>query len=249
MLLVGTPSHSGTVSFEYLRACVQMLELCREAGVGVGFHHLAYESLVPRARNFIANEFLRQEIYSHLLFIDADLGFPPDAALRYMRSGKDVVCGIYPAKHLDTARLREMPDELTCAEAVAASLAYTVQHREGSVVQAGFVPVEYAPAGFMMIRRQVLARMAEAYPQLRYKRSFVNSGSERHDNWAFFDTQIDAETGDYLPEDYAFCKRWTALGGEVCADVQSCFVHMGNCDYAGDYKTYLQYHQAARGKA
>jgi hypothetical protein len=29
---------------------------------------------------------------------------------------------------------------------------------------------------------------------------------------------IDPDTGEYLSEDYAFCRRWLALGGEIWPD-------------------------------
>jgi len=240
MILIGTPSYNGAVTINYLRSLLGMLDICRLAGVGTGFQPLAYDSLIPRARNCIANDFLRKKEYSHLLFIDADLGFPADAALRYLRSDKDVVCGIYPVKHLDVDTLRKMPGQVSNADAVAASLAYTVKLKGGCVVDKGLVPVEFGSTGFMMIKRQVLLRMAEAYPELRYRNSYINSGDKGVDNWAFFDTVIDQETRDYLPEDYAFCKRWTALGGEIHADVLSRFIHSGRCDYAGDYPAYLK---------
>jgi len=241
MILIGTPSYNGTVTLNYMRSVLEMIEVCNLAGVGTGFQPLAYESLITRARNYIANEFLRQKEFSHLLFIDADLGFPPEAALRYFQSGKDVVCGIYPVKHLDVDTLRGMPMGLSSPDAVAASLKYTVKLKGGCVVDKdGLVPVEYGSTGFMMIRREALVKMAEAYPELMYRNSYVNTGLEEGDNWAFFDTAIDPENRDYLPEDYAFCKRWTALGGEIHADVMSRFVHSGNCDYAGDYPAFLR---------
>jgi hypothetical protein len=248
MILIGTPSYNGTVTFEYMRSVLETVQRCNQAGVGTGFRPVAYESLITRARNFIANAFLRQRECTHLLFIDADLGFPADAALRYLRADKDVICGVYPVKSLDVDRLRRMPAELTSVDAVASSLTYTIKLKgSGAAVKDGLVPVEYGPAGFMMIKRRVLLRMAQAYPELRYRNAYVDSGDAREDNWAFFDTAIDPSNRDYLPEDYAFCKRWTALGGEIHADVTSRFLHSGNCDYAGDYPTYLR--NAATGDA
>jgi hypothetical protein len=245
MILIGTPSHNGTVTFNYLRSLLGMLDIFKMAGVGTDYQPMAYESLITRARNCIASAFLRQKKYSHLLFIDADIGFPADAALRYLRSDKDVICGIYPLKRLDVGKLRMMPSELPRENAVAASLQYTVKLKSGCVVDKSLmVPVEYGSTGFMMIKRQVLVRMAEAYPELRYRNSYINSGDGDCDNWAFFDTLIDRENLDYLPEDYAFCKRWTALGGEIHADALSHFTHTGHFDYAGDYPCHLKYSQA-----
>ncbi|MBF0482575.1 MAG: hypothetical protein HQK81_10320 [Desulfovibrionaceae bacterium] len=248
MILIGTPSYNGCVTINYLDSLLGTLDVCRREGVGTGMQFLAYQSLIPYARNCIAGAFLRRREFSHLLFIDADLGFPPEAAVRYLRFDKDVVCGVYPVKHLDVDRLRSLPRELSGGDAVSASLQYTVKLKGGCEVDQGFVPVRYAPAGFMLIKRRVLTRMAEAYPELRYGKSHVNADGEEGDNWAFFDTLIDRENNEYLPEDYAFCKRWTDLGGEIHADVLSRFTHSGNCDFAGDYPAYLKNNCRAGGE-
>ena len=91
----------------------------------------------------------------------------------------------------------------------------------------------------MLIKRKVFEAMAEAYPDLRYRYAFVSLEEKGLDSYAFFDTAIDPETLDYLPEDYAFCKRWTALGGEIHADIMSRFRHVGSHVYEGDYAAYL----------
>ena len=44
---------------------------------------------------------------------------------------------------------------------------------------------------------------------------------------------IEPETGHYLSEDYAFCRRWRDLGGEVWADVEARLTHVGHAAYAG----------------
>jgi hypothetical protein len=41
---------------------------------------LGHEPLIPRARSFLADEFLRSDA-SHLFFIDADIGFDPKAVI------------------------------------------------------------------------------------------------------------------------------------------------------------------------
>ena len=52
--------------------------------------------------------------------------------------------------------------------------------------------------------------------------------------FALFDTMIDALTGEYLSEDYAFCKRWRAIGGEIWVDLQSKLTHVGPTGFVGD---------------
>jgi hypothetical protein len=242
MILIGTPCYNGTVTVHYMQSLVAMIEAMNAEGMPLDFLTPSHESLITRARNFIANEFLREPRYTHLLFIDSDISFPPQAALRLLRSGKDVACGVYPVKHLDIGKLRRMNQSVPDEEAEAASLGYTVKFKPGCRLDdQGFASVEYGPAGFMLIRRQVLEKLAEAYPELRYGGAYVNYGSSAKINYAFFDTAIDKESLEYLPEDYAFCKRWTSIGGEVYADMTSRLTHVGARDYHGDYPHFLKH--------
>jgi hypothetical protein len=45
------------------------------------------------------------------------------------------------------------------------------------------------------------------------------------------------ETGKYLSEDFAFCKRWTDLGGEIWIDRDSKLTHLGPIPFVGDFAT------------
>ncbi|MFP5240579.1 MAG: hypothetical protein ACLGQW_12170 [Acidobacteriota bacterium] len=240
-LLIGTPSYDGTVTIAYMRSVLETLDALSAHGVRAGFETPSYESLITRARNTIANAFLRQDEYTHLLFIDADIGFEAQTVLRYLEADKDVICGIYPVKHLDIAKLRRMPPDMNDLEAEAAALRYTVKFRKGFPVDDhGLIPLEYGSTGFMLIRRHVLEEMAGAYPQLLYHNSFINSEDEQYDNYAFFDTMIHPGTRDYLPEDYAFCKRWTDIGGVIHGDVMSRFTHSGGRVYEGNFPCLLR---------
>jgi hypothetical protein len=44
---------------------------------------------------------------------------------------------------------------------------------------------------------------------------------------------IEPETGQYLSEDYAFCRRWRDLGGEIWADTEAPLTHVGAAAYSG----------------
>jgi hypothetical protein len=45
---------------------------------------------------------------------------------------------------------------------------------------------------------------------------------------------IDPKTATYLSEDFAFCKRWTDIGGEIWADLESRLDHVGPSVFHGD---------------
>jgi len=239
MLMIGTPCYNGNVTVNYLRSLVSMIGFLDHQGVRTGMLTPSHESLITRARNLIANEFLREKDYTHLLFIDADIGFSPELAWKYLEADKDVVCGIYPVKHLDLAKLRTIDAGVLSRVAEAASLHYAVKLKPGGRPEpvTGLLPVEYGATGFMMIKREVFLRLAEAYPELGYDYAYTND--DHINNVAFFETAIDPETRDYLPEDYAFCKRWTDIGGEIYADVHSVFTHVGTHEYTGNFTAFL----------
>jgi len=229
-LLIATPCYCGNVTSQYVVSLLgaQSLLVYHGLGCSVYFHS---DSLITRARNNIAGKFLRQQNHTHLLFIDADLSFDPKIILRYLDFDKDVIGGIYPMKQSNIGALRRSPieDDRT-AEAVSYTYSSRIRIEEDNMPRSGFVRVEYAATGFMMIKRQALETMAAQYPELRYQYDFTGAGAEV--SYAFFDTMI--HEGRFLPEDYSFCKRWKDIGGEIWGDVTSKFTHIGSYVYSGD---------------
>src|SRR6185437_12708322 len=114
------------------------------------------------------------------------------------------------------------------------------------VVVNGFTRVRYAGTGFLMIRRHVLEKMCKHYASLQFFRecsSDVLAGSRNR--FALFECLIDPATGTYLSEDFAFCKRWTDLGGEIWADLDSRLDHVGPSVFHGDIASQFEQAPAA----
>jgi hypothetical protein len=239
-ILVGTPCYNGLVNTEYMVSMLGLQSEMNRQGVGFSLEMTTTMSLVPVARNFIVAKVLQARDATHLLFIDADLAFNPTDVTRYLRADKDVVAGIYPVKNLDLNAIRQLPAD----KSTAATLNYAVRICDGAQPTSdGFVQAEYAATGFMLIKRHVLEQMAARHPELKYNHSFTHvSSPQPTDNsyfYALFDTSIDREQGLYLPEDYTFCKRWRAMGGEIWVDVLSKFTHIGTYLYQGDFSVFV----------
>jgi hypothetical protein len=95
------------------------------------------------------------------------------------------------------------------------------------VTEDGLAEVAYVGTGFMLVRREALQRVVAAHPEL-------TADLEEEGRTAMvFEPMIEGETGEYLSEDYAFCRRFRDLGGEVWADVAARFVHVGPHAFAG----------------
>ena len=76
-----------------------------------------------------------------------------------------------------------------------------------------------------------MAEVRAAHPELRANLSDLEPVGA--DTAMIFDTLIEPETGQHLSEDYAFCRRWRDLGGEIWADMEARLTHTGPATYRG----------------
>ncbi|WP_309791815.1 MULTISPECIES: hypothetical protein [Caballeronia] len=180
--------------------------------------------------------------HTHLFWIDADIGFTPEQVLRLLLAGRDVVAGVYPLKRIDWTG--EIPAGLTQAQFLERALRYPVNSHDGARLEVdddGFMEVDEAPTGFMCIRRAVLETMIARMPELRYVPDAPPDSPLHGYCHRFFDVMVEPETGRYLSEDYAFCRRWRDSGGKVYVDARSTLEHHGAYTYRGDFGAALAY--------
>ena len=236
-IFVATPCYGGQVTSLYTLSLLGLQRACAEIGIGLSFSLIAGDSLITRARNLAVQQFLAHKEATHLLFIDADIGFAPEQALALLAANKELCGAIYPLKRIDWERIRTHA-KAGIQNLAASTLNYVVDLKEGepSPPTEEFFRVKYLGTGFMLIRREVLTRMAERYPETKFKKIHLglNVDAAQEEAHALFDCMIDPETGDYLSEDYTFCKRWTGIGGEIWAYANSRLAHVGTHIFEGD---------------
>ncbi|MDM0044912.1 hypothetical protein QTH91_10485 [Variovorax dokdonensis] len=244
---IATPSYTGGLTTGYVRSLLGLVGQAYAHGFAMNTRFLDGDSLVPRARNRMAAEFLADARWTHLFWIDADIGFEPESALRLLSSGHDVVAGVYPHK-IDGWPAQGLEAPLPAGshredfEARYASFpANLLRHSPAEVDADGFLEVLDAPTGFMLIARHVLERMARELPELRYTPdtsghpSLAGSQPASLAHHRFFDVMAEPANGRYLSEDYAFCRRWQSIGGKVHVDTRSRLTHQGHKVYTGDF--------------
>ena len=237
LVVVGTPCFGGLVTQDYTMSLLQLTAFAPQAGFDVAVVMLGNDALITRARSAIVAKFLDNPATTHLLFIDADICFAPEQVLRMLRFDKDFVAGLYPAKIIDWQQANERFGQTneTLAEA---GLAYVGEIEPESTRKSenGFASGTYAGTGFQLIKRGVFERMIKAYPETKYKalHAFPRPSQPSDNLYALFDCMIDPDTGVYLSEDYAFCRRWRAQGGEIWLDLKSRLVHSGSYSFRGD---------------
>ena len=243
LIMIATPCFGGVVTQSYMTSVLKLIHAAPTAGFGTTLALLGYDSLIPRARATLVGSFLDNPTATHLLFIDADIGFEPEQVYRLLAANKDFAAALYPVKALDWD---QMPERCTRG---AEPLAQGPLNYVGTFVRGpeakrdgDFGTASYAGGGFQLIRRTVITEMIAAYPQTKFSRLLATPTGERPSEnlYALFDTFIDQETGEYLSEDYAFCRRWRDLGGEIWLDRNSRLTHTGIFDYRGDHASRLR---------
>lgn len=238
-IAICTPCYGGVVCQNYLMSMIKLIYAAQKHQVLLSFIVRGGDSLIPRTRNSIVAEFMATPQYTHLLWIDADIGYEPDAVFRLLASDRDVAAGVYPLKKIMWPE--KIPADMTRAQFDAQYTKYPFNPVDGraQVDADGFVEVLDAPTGLMMIKRQVFFDMAERYPDLKIISDNMPGLEALKDKLAqydyrFFDVMTE-DNGRYLSEDYAFCRRWQAMGGKIYCDATSNLTHQGTHIYTGNF--------------
>jgi len=186
-------------------------------------------ALVTQARNNCVNEFMKSGC-DKMLFIDADIGFDPDAIYRLLEFNDEVVLTPYPVKGYSNENK---------------GIQFIIHFPEKNSVtvdKQGFAEIKAGPTGFMMIDRKAIEKLIAAYPEKKCaNRQMVGNKVEvMNDYWyTFFDTDVDPEHG-YLGEDIAFCNLWKKIGGKIYADTKTRLIHYGGNSFTGSLDMIFQ---------
>ncbi|MFL9862869.1 hypothetical protein PQR67_01630 [Paraburkholderia fungorum] len=253
---VATPSYGAVVTTDYALGLLDLYDAAARHGFGMQINFNSFDSLITRARNTMVAEFLADDRFTHLMWIDGDIGFKGDDVVRLLQADRPVVAGVYPLK-IDgwpAAGLDEpIPAGSTKADFRARYAMYPAVVRNDALESDadGFLDVLYAPTGFMLIKREVFLALMQRFPELKCRsklagRPEFDTGAAAAFLYAFFDTTIDPESGLYLSEDYAFCRLIESIGITPAVDTRSNLRHQGIAVYEGDLARSLTVQRSRR---
>tara|TARA_E500000318_G_scaffold111424_1_gene129969 strand:+ start:485 stop:1237 length:753 start_codon:yes stop_codon:yes gene_type:complete len=234
-LFVATPCYGSMLTEDYFHSILDLQNFCREEQIGLNIQTLGQESLVTRARNTLVANFLDNESFTHLLFIDADIGFEATSLKRFLEYDQEVLCAPYPMKLISWDMIPKLIEEGKDYRNLCHPYVLNFSNKGDIQIKKGFAEVLDAATGFMLIKRSCFTKMKEAYPELKYTTDqIINNKEFKSENtYLFFDTMKD-DDGRYLSEDYAFSRRWQKIGGKIYADIGSKITHFGSYRYTGE---------------
>jgi len=245
-IFVATPMYGGMCSGQYTKSTADLSKLAQSYGIEIEFFYLFNESLITRARNYCVDEFLRHERFTHLMFIDSDIGFNPDdiltlAAIAEPESDKQIVCGPYPKKCISWEKVKVAVDKGYGDENPQALADYVGDYVFNPASGKNQIRIDEVAevmeggTGFMMIQRSAFEQYEKAYPEFHYLPDHVRS--EHFDGtreiMAYFDCVICPDTKRYLSEDYMFCQWARNAGIKVWMAPWMRLTHMGSYTFGG----------------
>ena len=236
-LFVSTPMYGGQCFGFYNQSLIQLNNLLRNSGNECVVSFMFNESLITRARNALAHNFLKTDC-THLMFIDADIRFNPGDIPPMVDADKEIICGIYPKKEINWQSVKDAVERGVTVDQLkhhTGSFVVNLVEYSATVTVPINQPVEIwnGGTGFMLIKREVFEQLANKVP------TYVNdvtdlSGSIKNDEIKeYFTTSIEDGTRRLLSEDYHFCNIWRKAGGKVWAAPWVQLAHIGTYAFEG----------------
>ena len=112
-VFLGMPMYGGLLTEPTLHGLLELQSWTMNTGIQMRIQTMGNESLITRARNTIVSMMLDQTDFAatHLLFIDADIGFHWQNIERLICADKDIACGVYPRKHIHLEKIKSILEE------------------------------------------------------------------------------------------------------------------------------------------
>ena len=244
-LFLAVPMYGGMCSGMFARSIADLSALCVNYGIALQMYFLFNESLIPRARNYCCDEFVRSDA-THMMFIDADIGFNPQdvialLALQSDESEYDVIGGPYPKKCIAWEKVKMAVDKGFAdddpgkLEAFVGDYVFNPKGGQTTIPLNQPVEVLEIGTGFMMMRRKTFDVFREKFSQYSYKPDHVRT--EHFDGsreiMMYFQAEIDPVSKRYLSEDYWFCQKLQEAGLKTWLCPWMKLQHVGTMVFGG----------------
>lgn len=200
------PCYGGMLTESTFMSYIKWGNAARQLGLDWTIETMTNESLISRARNTLTAKFLANNESTHLMFIDADIGWEPWHLLVLLNRNVDVIGGLYPMKTLP--------------------IKWVVNGFDGAEQGPdGLQEVSKAGTGFLLMKRHVFEKL-DKHPAVKPFNSDIGLDPKYNQYMkTYFDTAV--RENRYYSEDWTFCENWRDLGGKVWVDKRVLLTHTG----------------------
>lgn len=237
-ICISTPAFGEVFYTPYVQSMFRLMHAFQRRNWGSSFASIAYAD-IAESRNFLLTRWFDKSDATHLLFVDADMGFPAELVLDMVDFGQPVTGAVYPKRQID---LEKVANAAAAGEparrAIARGHDYIIRKKRGLRVSDpahGFIQADGCGAGVLLIARSAIETMIEKMPDI------VDAGAKATSPLAAsLDRLIRAfeplrVNGALLSEDFSFCHRWNKCGGQVWVNTTHTVEHIGLHRFRGSY--------------
>ena len=209
-VLIGTPSHEGTVCCDYAIAMCEVFRLAKQHGHDLRLHFNMYSSLVQKSRNKIF-KIAYDGDYDALIWIDADQGFKPEAFFKILEHPVDVAA--IPVR----LKLEEESYNIWPSDPAA--------HTWDDELK--LLQVKGVGTGFFKLSREAI-------------KVLWDQGEVYHDNGNEHRMicNVEVRGGKFIGEDHHICELLTEAGYPIYVDIETTCDHYGPKRFRGSYVEY-----------
>ena len=215
---IAMPCYGGMLTESTFMSFIKWSNTARQLGIDWTLETMVNESLISRARNTLTAKFLDMPDATHLMFVDADIGWEPWHLLVLLNRDVDVIGGLYPMK--------TMP------------IKWVVNGFEGAEEGPdGLQEVSKAGTGFLLMKKGVFEKMKSHPAVKQYKNDIgLDPKFDQHLK-TYFDTAV--RQSRYYSEDWTFCENWRDLGGKIYVDKRVLLRHSGSYVFCMENQQHL----------
>ena len=241
-LYISTPCYDAMLTMQYTMSLLRLVQFCNQHNIDYMIDFLGNESLITRARNKSLNKFMNTDC-SHLLFIDSDIEFQPEAVMDLLLFDKDVSCCVYPKKGFNWNKfMYSIQNEQNSKEHPSSrglDYAYNIMYNDKNelIKNGDFIRVNQSSTGFMMIKREIVEKLNKKHTELEIISDELSNNDTKM--YGLFCCMI--KDKQYLSEDYSFCQRVNDIGGQVWINVKHNLNHIGKYSFNSDIQNRENY--------
>lgn len=225
--MIGTPVYSEMCNVQFMCSVIELIDVFKQHNIDYSFVYLSNQGLVHMARNRLAHFFLLSDC-THLFFIDSDMQFDAQQALKMIYEDKDLIAGVAPMRkfNFENCFHKQSKDFM---QFYVDGLFFNINTENKTPIEFGLdklSTVNSVGTGFMCIHRNVFEKLIPV--------TAMYNGDENEPHlkfYNFFDTAIDDDLNILLSEDFYFCKQWKKIGGEIYVANYVLLNHIGSMTY------------------
>lgn len=213
-IFIATPSADGHYESNFVVSLWRTMQMLATNGVSFQFAEEKYTADIALARSKLFAAFVRSGC-THMLTIDADMGWGDDAVVRLICANKDFVSVAGPKKRYPLSFAANYTDD----RGIPVNLQFDIE--------SGTMEIGEIGSAFCLISRTCAEKMIKAYPELEYE------GVTAEREWGFYIPMVQRRR--WYSEDFAFCKRWRNIGGRCYFVPDVRLKHTGMHTFEGSF--------------